>query len=100
MSGAALAGLARPSRACRRESLHSRTPIGQEVPAKGCPYRRVLCARTESESGSVLRGLGWSRGVFRKTIHGKLRAIGIYPGESTVGKLAKALGVDPAELVE
>src|SRR5215211_1820298 len=33
--------LSRSSR--RRESVHSRTPIGPRLPARGRPYRRVLC---------------------------------------------------------
>src|SRR5215212_9967374 len=39
----------------RRESLHRATPIGPGPPARGCPYRRVLCIRTADVCGSVLR---------------------------------------------
>jgi hypothetical protein len=31
---------------------------GDSPPARGCPYRRVLCARTASESGAFLGDWG------------------------------------------
>jgi hypothetical protein len=51
------------------ESLHSPAPIGQELPERGCPYRRVLCAlcphTPEAAQGrAVGRGLSASgRGI-------------------------------------
>src|SRR5215203_1246382 len=35
----------------RRESLHRAGPIGPGAPEEGCPYRRVLCAKTAGAAG-------------------------------------------------
>src|SRR5215208_6927005 len=42
-------------------------------PARECPYRRVLCARAASESGSSLRRLGWGKAKGRSPVAWEFR---------------------------
>jgi hypothetical protein len=44
------------------ESLHSPAPIGQELPERGCPYRRVLCALCP-HTPEAAQGIGAGRSL-------------------------------------
>src|SRR5215211_8210380 len=52
------------------------------LPARGCPYRRVLCVRTASESEGMLRCLGWCKAKAARKGKEKPRGQGQYRGRS------------------
>jgi hypothetical protein len=52
------------------------------VPARGCSYRRILCARAAGESGEFLGVGGGAEGFAENNPMAKLCAVGMYPAET------------------